>query len=68
MYSDCMSDRTSPTGDAQFRFKQFVATHGARLLVALVVLGALAVGGAAGEGSELLVEPQDGGERGDNGP
>ncbi|MFB6235895.1 MAG: hypothetical protein ABEH81_12690 [Halopenitus sp.] len=49
-----MSGSKTPTSTVQFRFNKFMSKHGARILVALLVLGFAAVGAAAGEGGELL--------------
>ena len=62
-----MSGRRIPTSEAQFRLGNFVSKHGARLLVALFVLAITAVGGAAGEGGDLLVDTS-GTEGADDGP
>jgi len=62
-----MSGRRIPTSEAQFRLGTLVSKHGARLLVALFVLAIAAVGGAAGEGGDLLIDTS-GTESADDGP
>lgn len=62
-----MSGSKIPTSEVEFRFGKFVSNHGARILVALFVLAIAAVGGAAGEGGDLLVGTS-GTESGDAGP
>lgn len=51
----------------EFSLGNAVATHGIRLLVLVAAL-ALYAGGAAAEGTELLIEPMEGGAQGDDGP
>lgn len=53
--------------EVQLRFGTFLSKHAARFLVALFVLAVVAVGGAAGEGGELLADPT-GTESADDGP
>lgn len=62
-----MSGSPIPTSEVQFRFGKFMSKHGARILVALFVLAIAAVGGAAGEGGDLLVGT-NGTESADDGP
>lgn len=62
-----MSGGKIPTSELQFRFGKLMSKHGARILVALFVLALVAVGGAAGEGGDLVVSPS-GTESGDSGP
>lgn len=62
-----MSGRRIPTSEVQFRFGQFMSKHGGRVLVALFVLAIAAVGGAAGEGGDMLVDGSST-ESGDTGP
>lgn len=62
-----MHDRTKSIGDVGYRLGVGFAKHGTRLLV-LALLVALATGGAAAEGTELLFETQGELVNGDNGP
>ncbi|MGZ0746393.1 MULTISPECIES: hypothetical protein [unclassified Haloparvum] len=62
-----MPGREIPTSEVQARCSNFMSKHGARVLVALLVLAFAAVGAAAGEGGELLAGTA-GTESGDAGP